>query len=210
MAKSDLTKLYPSYYKAKISPELVQLDPASYISIVGKGDPSSQAFLTKIQTLYPVAYAIKFLCKAESKDFIVPKLEGLWWFDNMQYQPLTLAEAPQRIPRNEWCYRLLLRMPDWVSPQHIDRSVEQVRSKKKSLPVHEVESFTLHETLAVQMLHVGPFDQEPKSLHEIQSFMERNRLEQGGLHHEIYLSDFRKTRPEKLKTILREPVKNTK
>ncbi|HEY8896168.1 MAG TPA: GyrI-like domain-containing protein [Niastella sp.] len=206
MHKLDLTKKYKAYYTAKTKPELVTIEAAHFISITGKGDPSGPEFTSHIQSLYPIAYAIKFVHKANNNDFTVSKLEGLWWFDENKYRGKNIATATE-VPRNEWEYRLLIRMPEFVTANDLEIAKETV-SAKKDVPLAAcVEYFTLHEGKCIQMMHVGPFANEPESLAQIAAFSEENNLERNGLHHEIYLSDFRKTAPEKLKTILREPVK---
>ncbi|MFZ6012618.1 MAG: GyrI-like domain-containing protein [Bacteroidota bacterium] len=207
MKKIDLTKQHAEYYTAKPQPALIDLPPVSYLSVTGQGDPSSEAFNEKIRALYPVAYAIKFLYKAQGQDFTVPKLEGLWWFDMKKYGGLAMHEAPKKIPRNEWNWRLLIRMPEFVTEKIATQAIENTLHKKNDLHIRKVEWHTLNEGRVVQMLHVGPFDKEPESLIILQEFMRENGLAHAGLHHEIYLSDFRKIAPEKLKTILREPVR---
>lgn len=205
MEKTDLTRKYKSYYSAKSKPELVEFGEISYLSISGKGDPSSAVFGEKVQALYMVAYALKFKSKANGQDFTVPKQEGLWWYDGDQN--LSLSEVPLRISRSEWCWRLLIRMPENITSQHLHEVLPTVRAKKNTPHIDEVEFFTLKEGKAVQMLHVGSFDKEPETLAVIQQFIVDHGLQKAGLHHEVYLSDFRKTAPSKLKTILREPVK---
>lgn len=206
MEKIDLAKKYKQYYTAKTQPEIITIPPVSYLSIAGKGDPSSKAFTKKIEALYPVAYTIKFMSKKNQQDFTVAKLEGLWWFDGY-YNNLTMSEAPKRIPRSEWQWRMLIRLPEFVTTAMIEEAKQTVITKKRLSSVADVQPFTLHEGKVVQMLHVGPFDREPETLKQMQDFMLQHNFQQAGLHHEIYLSDFRKTAPEKLKTILREPVK---
>jgi hypothetical protein len=208
--KTDLTKLYPSYYKAKPVPELVKLEEANFLSIAGKGDPDSPVFAEKVSALYALAYGIKFYYKSQQQDYTVPKLEGLWWFDVKRFGiGFSISEAPQVIPRKDWQWELLLRLPDFVSPDQVKKIRMEVFARKKDLNIPEVEFVTMKEGEAVQMLHEGPFSSEPVSLEKIQQFMQEKNLKQAGMHHEIYLSDFRKTAPEKLKTILREPVRRS-
>lgn len=207
MDKHDLTKKYKSYYTAKAKPELVEIEKAQFLSITGKGDPSGQAFAEKIQALYATAYTIKFMLKEKGKDFTVAKLEGLWWFDDQQYGGLTMSEAPKKVPRSEWQYRLLLRMPEFVTRQLADTVAKAVVEKKGITLAAEIGWYEMNEGKCVQMLHVGPFDKEPETLEKMNVFIQGGNLQKNGFHHEIYLSDFRKTPPEKLKTILREPVK---
>ena len=207
MLKTDFTKKYKAYYTAKPQPELIQLDPVIYLSVTGKGDPSSKDFADKIQLLYTIAYAIKFSFKAREEDFIVPKLEALWWFDEEQYKNVSMNEAPTRIPRSEWYYRLLIRMPENIKDEDIAQAVRSASAKRPLTNPEQVELFTLKEGTCIQVLHTGPFDREPETLEKILAFSKEHNLQRNGLHHEIYLSDFRKTSPEKLRTILREPVK---
>jgi hypothetical protein len=207
MEKLDLTKKYKTYYTAKAKPELTEIEPAQFISITGKGDPSEKPFAEKIEALYSVAYTIKFACKAQGNDFTVSKLEGLWWFDENKYTGMTIVNSPTSVPRSEWEYRLMIRMPDFVSESDINNAKKAVKEKKKVTNAGAVEYFTLNEGKCIQMLHVGPYSEEPVSLALIGRFSDEHNLMRNGLHHEIYLSDFRKTEPAKLKTILREPVK---
>jgi hypothetical protein len=207
MEKLDLTRKYKAYYAAKREPTVVEFPEARYLAIEGKGDPNSETFAQKIQTLYPVAYGVKFLCKTKNKDFVVPKLEGLWWFDEKYLSQVTLSEAPQRIPRSEWYWKLMVRMPDFVTSTMVRKVVETVLVKKNLVQAKAVELFTLPGQKVVQILHLGSFDKEPETLLQLQEYMKANNLQQNGLHHEIYLSDFRKTAPEKLRTILREPIR---
>lgn len=207
MDKLDLSKKYRTYFTAGATPELVEFEKMNFISITGKGDPSGEEFSEKIEALYPVAYAIKFAFKTREKDFVVSKLEGLWWYDEQKYANHTMVDAPADIPRSEWEYRLLIRLPDFVTERDFRKAKEEALKKKKIDLMREVEFYSMTEGKCVQMLHVGPYSTEPETLRQLAEFIQKNDLGRNGLHHEIYLSDFRKTEPEKLRTILREPVK---
>ncbi|MBO9591907.1 MAG: GyrI-like domain-containing protein [Niabella sp.] len=207
MEKLDLTKQYRHYFTAKPEPALVTIEAAQFLSVTGKGDPSGESFKKHIETLYSTAYTLKFACKARNKDFVVSKLEGLWWFDENRFSIQTAAEASVKVPRSEWEYRLLIRLPGFISKKDVQESQEAVLLKKQLIEVQFLELFSMEEGLCVQLLHQGPFDTEPESLEKISAFMQAKNLTRNGVHHEIYLSDFRTTAPEKLKTILREPVK---
>lgn len=207
MEKLDLTTLYKSYYSAKTVPELVDIEPANFLSLAGKGDPSGPMFSEKLQTLYATAYSIKFRFKALNRDFVVPKLECLWWYDEHRFNDFSMSETPANIPRSEWEYRLLIRMPEYVTENEVRKGIETVSSKKALTLAGDVEFYRMTEGKSIQMLHIGPFSTEPQSLARIAEFSEAHGLKRNGVHHEIYLSDFRKTAPEKLRTILREPVK---
>ncbi len=207
MSKLDLTKTDKVYYNAKTSPEIVYIKKTNYISITGKGDPSGEAFSERIQALYTTAYIIKFMHKELDNDFVVPKLEALWSFDNEKYANVSMEEAPLKIPRSEWNYRIMIRILDFVTQKQIEEAIDIAVNKKQNELAKTIKFFEMAEGKAIQILHIGPFEHEPQTLKKILEFSTENNLQQNGLHHEIYLSDFRKTAPEKLKTILREPVK---
>lgn len=207
MEKLDLTKKHKRYYTAKTQPELVEIESAQYLSICGKGDPSGQPFADRIEALYATAYTLKFVFKAKNQDFVVAKLEGLWWFDEVRYPGKTISKASSDVPRSEWEYRLLIRLPDFVTEKNLEKVKEFVVGDKGILLGEEVTFYTMTEGKCVQMLHVGPYSTEIETLLKIREFTETHQLAKNGFHHEIYLSDSRKTAPEKLKTILREPVK---
>ena len=207
MEKLDLTQKYKSYFKAPNHPQIVDIEPAQFISITGQGDPNKAAYAEKLQALYSVAYAIKFSFKNKGRDFVVSKLEGLWWFDDDKYKDIPMAETPGKVPRSEWFYRLLIRMPEFVTEADVLSGI-RIASGKKALPeVPSVTFYTMHEGKCVQMLHTGPFEKEPESLALMLELIKAEGLAQNGLHHEIYLSDFRKSTPDKYRTILREPVR---
>lgn len=207
MEKTDLTKTYKSYYTAKAKPELTRIEKAQFITITGKGDPSSAFFAEKVQALYSAAYGVKFRYKENGRDFTVAKLEGQWWFDEKKFRVISPAEAPLKVPRSEWEYRLLIRLPDYVEEKEVKTAISGMAARKEIQYLNEVKFHVMEEGAAVQMLHVGPFDTEPITLQQMQEFMNAQGLVKNGTHHEIYLSDFRKTSPENLKTILREPCK---
>lgn len=206
MKKLDLSKEYKNYYSAKTQPELIEIEAVSYISITGKGDPNGTLFAEHLAALYPVAYGLKFHAKELGRDFVVPKLEALWDFDEQKYGSVSMEDAPLKIPRSEWSYRLLIRLPDFIRRETVEFIKEQVDAKKQSDHIRKVELFEMPAKKAVQMLHIGPFEKEVETLKELKQFIDKHQFGKGGLHHEIYLNDYRKTAPEKLRTILRETV----
>ncbi|UBM59894.1 GyrI-like domain-containing protein [Marinilongibacter aquaticus] len=207
MNKLDLKKVFKTYYNAKFKPELVQIASAQYLSVCGKGDPSSEEFAKKVEALYASAYTLKFRFKGEQMDFVVPKLEGLWWYDENKYPSKDYRGAVEEVPRDEWEYRLLIRLPDFVKEADVLWAKSAVWERKQLNFARELEFFTQEEGLCVQIMHLGPFSDEWVSLQKIVDFMEEQGLLRNGFHHEIYLSDYRKTPMDKLKTILREPVR---
>lgn len=206
MKKLDLTKEYKQYYSAKTQPELLEIEAVRYISIMGKGDPNGALFAEHLATLYPVAYGLKFYAKDEGNDFVVPKLEALWDFDEQKYGDISMEDAPRKIPRSEWNYRLLIRLPDFIKNETVEFIKEQVYAKKPLKAIKKVELFEMPAKKIVQMLHIGPFEKEFETLAVLKEFIDQHKLGKGGSHHEIYLTDYRKTAPEQLRTILRETV----
>lgn len=206
-SKLDLAKLDKAYYTAKQSVQIIDFnEPYPYLSITGKGDPSSAEFANDIAALYSVAYTIKFEYKTNDLDFTVAKLEGLWWFDEVKYSNLNM-ETALTVPRSEWEYRLLIRLPEYVNEKAVKEAVTKALAKKGDGRIEDVRYFELREGKCVQIMHVGPFNAEINTLKKVMEYCTANKLQKNGLHHEIYLSDFRKTAAEKLKTIIREPIK---
>jgi hypothetical protein len=199
MEKLDLTKEFKAYYTAKAMPEQVKFGSINYLTITGKGEPGGEEFLEKTSALYPVAYSIKKICKSKDMDFAVPKLEGLWWVK---------SDKPAfSVPRSEWFWKLLIRMPDFVSADIFTNAVEEVMKKKKISVANEVKFEKIDEGNLVSILHVGPYATEPESIGKMDAFISKNNLKKNGHHHEIYLSDPNKSEAGKMKTILRQPVK---
>lgn len=197
--KIDLVKQDKSYYCSKAVPQEVNFKEVRCLSIVGQGEPAGPAFTEAVQALYPLAYGVKGISKKSGRDFAVPKLEGLWW---------VVSEKPAlEVPRSQWHWKLLIRVPDFVEDETVAQARAVVHEKNGLAVVKDIKFETLCEGRCVQILHVGPYKTEPESLAKLESFMKLNGLLKNGFHHEIYLSDPRKTSPEKMKTILRQPVK---
>jgi len=197
--KLDLTKEYKTYYTSKTSPEVVEFAEIPFLTIEGKGEPGGKEFASKVEALYPLAYGVKNICKKQGKDFGVPKLEGLWWVE---------SDRPAlEVPREEWRWKLLIRMPDFVTSEMVEKAKEEVFKKKGIELIKEIKFEKMKEGKCVQILHIGPYSTEPESLPKMKKLMEEENLVKNGLHHEIYLSDPRRVPEEKWKTILRQPVK---
>ncbi|MBV8255117.1 MAG: GyrI-like domain-containing protein [Chitinophaga sp.] len=199
MDKLDLTKAYKSYYTAGLAVELVNIEDAQFLSITGQGDPDGPAFSEDVEALYTIGYGIKFLNKQIGQDFVVSKLEGYWWVEDTTVDPLT-------VPRSQWHYELVIRIPDTVTHQQFAQAVTTAEKKKNNHRLRAVDIKHMEGGRAIQILHVGPFSEEPASLKKMETYIQSHHLQFKGRHHEIYLSDFRKTAPEKLKTILRHAV----
>jgi len=197
--KLDLTKEYKSYYTAKTTPEVVEFGEAQFLTIEGKGEPGGEEFTAKLGALYSLAYEVKALVKKAGRDFTVAKLEGLWWVESDKFY--------LEVPREEWHWKLLIRQPEFVTPDIVEVARDEVLRKKGLALVNEVKFEAMAEGRCVQILHIGPYATEPESLAKMQRLMEEQGLVPHGLHHEIYLTDPRRVPEERLKTILRQPVR---
>jgi len=198
-AKLDLTKEYKTYYTAKTAPEIVEFGEAQFLAIEGKGAPGGEEFTAKVEALYPLAYGIKNISKKQGNDFVVPKLEGLWWVES--------DKPALEVPREEWRWKLLIHLPDFVTSKIVDKAKEEVFKKKGIEIVKEIEFEKITEGKCIQIMHIGSYSTESDTIEKMRNFMEENNLVENGLHHEVYLSDPRKAAPEKMKTILRQPVR---
>lgn len=197
--KLDLYVLHKDEYVAPKSPLLVKIKPAKYLAITGKGEPGGEVFTAKLGALYNMAFTIKMAQKFSGQDYKVCKLEGLWWGN--KNKPDFTDE-----PKSAWNWTLLIRTPDFITEKHLKEAVAKLREKGKGAEVSEVKLEKLNEGLCVQMLHLGPYDEERKTIALMLAFAEQEGLSCHGLHHEIYLSDPRRVAPQKLKTILRMPL----
>ncbi len=197
--KLDLYKKHKAEYVAPKTPKLVAVKPASYLTITGKGEPGGEAFQTRLGGLYGAAYTLKFSSKALGSDYGVCKLEGLWWGRRK------LGDFSKE-PKNAWNWKLIIRTPEFIKKKQLAEAVKTLTEKGKGPEVAAVELETLKEGRCVQMLHLGPYSEEARTMAAMAAFVEENGLKFNGIHHEIYLSDPRRVAPEKLRTILRMPV----
>ena len=198
--KIDLYKKYKDQYVEAKKPVLVSIGKATYLAIDGRGAPGGEAFTTRIGALYGAAYTIKMTRKfAGKQDYGICKLEALWWLDQEQ-------RDWSKVPQEAWNWKLMIRTPEFVTQKDLDGAVKTLLEKGKEPLCQEVrlESFT--EGRCVQMLHVGPYDQEERTISQMEAFARSQGLALTGRHHEIYLSDPRRVAPERLKTTLRHPV----
>ena len=154
--KLNLTEVYKSYYTAKTTPEIVEIEEGSFLTIDGKGAPGGKEFQAKVSALYSRAYGVKMLMKREGKDFTVAKLEGLWWVDSNR--PYT------EVPREEWRWKLLIRQPEFITSGIVEEARRRVVEKKKLELVNEVKFERMKEGKCVQILHIGPYSTEPESI----------------------------------------------
>jgi hypothetical protein len=203
--KHEWKKHEKSLYLPKQRPELITVPEQKFLMIKGKGNPNSEVFSEKVGILYGVAYAIRMMPKQGYTpegyfEYTVYPLEGIW----------DLTEEGRKLDylnKDELVYTIMIRQPDFVTKEIVDKAMEKVRKKKPHPLLDEVIFDTLEDRLAVQMLHIGPYDDEPQSFRQMDKFLEENNLKRTTLvHREIYLSDAQKVEQAKLKTVLRYMV----
>ena len=207
----DFKKEYKEFYLPKERPEIVTVPRANYAAVRGQGDPNAPdgAYQRAIAVLYAMAYTIKMSKKGDHRidgyyDFVVPPLEGFWWQDEIDGVDYDNKAGFQ--------WYAVIRLPDFVTGADFAWAVAEA-GRKKRLDCSGAEFLTVDEGLCVQILHVGPFDDEPRSV----ALMDEHIRQQGyendfsatRLHHEIYLSDARKAAPEKWRTVIRHPIRKS-
>lgn len=202
-AKIDLKKVLDCYRAPQDGFRVVDVPDLQYLMIDGHGDPNtSSKYADALAALYPVAYALKFLSKNElGRDYVVPPPEGLWWAEDMD--SFTVSRDKSR-----WRWTMMLLVPEWLDRTHAGEAFERVGAKSSTVALDDLRFEPLSEGLCVQTLHIGSYDDEGPTLERMhREFIPRNDLALTGRHHEIYLSDPRRAKPEKLRTILRQPVR---
>ena len=205
----DYKKEYKEFYMPPKKPVIVTVPPMNYIAVRGKGDPNIEGgeYKKAIELLYGIAYTIKMSKKSDRQiegyfDYVVPPLEGFWWQEGIEGVDYTKKE--------EFNWISLIRLPDFVTKNDFDWAVGEAEKKKKT-DFSKVEFLTYDEGLCVQCMHIGSYDSEPETVELMHEFMTNSEyfldITDKRFHHEIYLSDARKTAPEKLKTVIRHPIK---
>lgn len=205
----DFKKEYKELYMPKNKPAIVDVPAANYIAVRGKGDPNEEdgAYQQAISVLYSVAYTLKMSYKTDYKiegffEYVVPPLEGFWWQEGV------LGVDYSDKAGFNWVS--VIRVPDFVTRADFDWAVETA-TKKKKINCSGAELITVEEGLCVQILHTGAYDDEPATVALMDEYLRQNGyandFSDTRLHHEIYLSDPRKTAPEKRKTVIRHPIK---
>ena len=205
----DYKKEYKELYMPKNKPAVVNVPRANYIAVRGKGDPNEEngSYQQAISVLYAIAYTLKMSYKTDYRiegffEYVVPPLEGFWWQDGTGGADYSNKAAFHWIS--------VIRLPEFVSEKDFDWAVKTAEKKKK-LDCSSAEFMSVDEGLCVQMMHLGSFDDEPETVAKMDAYLEQNGYENdindSRRHHEIYLSDARKTAPEKLKTVIRHPIR---
>lgn len=205
----DFKKEYKEFYMPKGKPNIVTVPPMNYIAVRGIGDPNDEGgeYKRAIGLLYSIAFTIKMSKKLDHQidgffDYVVPPLEGFWWQDGII--------GIDYSNKASFHWTSVIRLPDFVTKEDFEWAIKEATLKKKQ-DFSKVEFFTYEEGLCVQCMHIGPFDNEPKTVQMMHDFIEKNGFELNitdkRLHHEIYLSDSRKISPDRLKTVIRHPIK---
>ena len=205
----DFKKEYKEFYMPKNVPEIVTVPRVNYIAVRGQGDPNEEggAYQKAIGVLYAVAYTLKMSYKTDHRiegffEYVVPPLEGFWWQDGV--------DGIDYGSKGTFRWISVIRLPDFVTKADFDWAVETA-AKKKKLDCSSAEFLTVDEGLCVQIMHHGPFDDEPATIALMDAFLSEsgyeNDITDARLHHEIYLSDARKVAPAQWKTVIRHPIR---
>ena len=205
----DFKKEYKEFYMPKTKPMIVEVPKANYIAVKGKGDPNEADgdYKKAIGMLYAVAYTLKMSYKTERRiegfyEYVVPPLEGFWWQDGV--------DGIDYSDKSSFNWISVIRIPDFITQADIDWAKETALKKKK-LDCSAVDMMTIDEGMCVQIMHIGSYDDEPETVELMDSYIKEqgyvNDLNDKRLHHEIYLSDARKVTPDKLKTVIRHPIR---
>jgi hypothetical protein len=205
----DFKKEYKEFYMPKNKPQIVDIPKANYIAVRGVGDPNEEggAYQNAISVLYAVAYTLKMSYKSDYKiegffEYVVPPLEGFWWQEHV--------DGVDYGDKASFHWISVIRLPDFVAEKDFAWAV-QTATKKKKLDCTSAEFLTIDEGLCIQIMHLGAFDDEPKTVALMDTYLQEhgyvNDFSEKRLHHEIYMSDARKVAPEKRKTVIRHPIK---
>ncbi len=208
MTKLDYKKQYKDLYlPSHKEPALVTVPTMNFLMIDGQGDPNNnETFQKAVEALYSLSYGIKMLPKKGIVpegyfDYVVPPLEGLWWIDGEEFS---------FHKRDNWLWTLMIRQPEFVTLELYEETLNRVKSSKDNESLSKLKFESFEEGLCVQMMHIGTYASEPETVDMMDKYMESNgyrvTFQKGGKHHEIYLSDPNKAKPETMKTVLRHPV----
>ena len=207
----DYKKEYKEFYLPKNKPEIVDIPEMKFITVRGKGNPNEEGgeYKASIGLLYGIAFTIKMSKKGSYKidgyfDYVVPPLEGFWWQED------TLGVDYSR--KEDFCWISMIRVPDFVAEKDFNWAIEEAARKKRQ-DFSKVEFMTIKEGLCVQCMHVGRYDDEPATIAIMDRFVQENGyvndFSAERMHHEIYLSDARRVASDRLKTVIRHPVKKS-
>lgn len=206
MTKIDFKKAFKSEYAPSAkAPSIIEVPPIHYLMIDGERYPEHNPdWQASIEALYPLAFGLKFMFKKKTPptdyfDYVVPPLEGLWW----------LAKGdPDFYLQNhdDWRWTMMIRQPDFITEEMVKEKLAELKTKKDLPALEKVRFEQMNEGTVVQMMHLGPYAEEPATLQVLHGYIRDNGYDFRGKHHEIYLSDPRRANPAKMKTVLRQPI----
>lgn len=209
--KLDYKKKYKDLYVPKAKPMLIEVPEMVFIQVEGKGDPNTcEEYKNAMDILYGLSYTIKMSKKSDEKiegyfEYVVPPLEGLWWVDDAAFDGKNITD------KNRFCWISMIRQPEFVTEEVFAWAKESLAKKKPELDLSTTKRITYTEGLCAQVMHTGPYDEEPATIEKLENFIQESGyiLDVGGerYHHEIYLGDPRRTKPERLRTVIRHPVR---
>ncbi|MBN1921881.1 MAG: GyrI-like domain-containing protein [Anaerolineae bacterium] len=203
MEKRDIKKELAHLYNPSKRCELVQVPPLRFLMLDGHGNPNNNpVYQETVEILYALAYTLKFAAKKSmGLDYSVMPLEGLWWTPDMNQFSLEDKDA--------WDWTMMIMQPEWITVEMVQTACDDVRRKKKLSTLEQVRFEVYDEGLAAQIMYLGAYADEGPTIATLHAFIAEQGYERRGKHHEIYLGDPRRTAPEKLKTVIRQPVAKT-
>lgn len=202
MEKIDFKKKLKGLYAAPAKKAtIIEVPPMNFLMIDGRGSPQAESFQEAIQTLYGMTFTGKFILKEDktTADYVVPPLEGLWYASDM-------AEFDSN-KKDKGKWTLMIMQPEWFTQDVYEQTRAALKKKKNPPALSKIRFETFNEGTAAQITHIGPYDAEPATIEKLHAFIKEQGYALCGKHHEIYLSDPRRCEPEKLRTIIRQPVK---
>lgn len=216
--KLDYKKKEKELYLPGTKPSVIDVPAIPFLMVDGKGDPNTEGgeYQQAVELLYALSYSIKMGYKKISKpdgytDYVVPPLEGLWWLEEGTSADSDFSQ------KEKYCWTSMIRLPEFVTREVFEQACREVAKKKPELDTEKARLEIFEEGLCIQVMHFGPYAEEPKTIAEMEAFLKENHYQNAigdktsdgntRRHHEIYLSDPRKTEPSKMKTVLRHPIK---
>lgn len=214
MAKSiDYKKLEKEYYIPSTKPSIITIPKMKFIVVDGEGDPNtSQSYKDALEILYGLSYTIRMSKMSGNQpegyfEYVVLPLEGYWWLKGNEFHGIG------EFDKNDFVWQSMIRQPDFVTEETFNNAKQQLLKKKPHLNFSNTRFVEIEEGLCAQIMHIGSYDDEPKTIIELMDFIRQEGYEEDMVerhHHEIYLGDPRKTKPENLRTVIRHPIKKVK
>lgn len=212
MNKLDYKKEYKDLYIPSTEPTLIEVPTIQYVMVEGKGDPNTSIeYKQALELLYALSYTIKMskMSGEQPKDYfeyVVPPLEGFWYGDNEYFDGLNITD------KNKFYWKSIIRLPEFVDEDIFNKAKQSLSIKKPELDISKLKYVVIEEGLCIQIMHKGSYDEEVYSIQKMNKYIKENQLicdidDKDRFHHEIYLSDPRKTKVENLKTVIRHPVR---